>query len=148
MTGWVDRRGRLVALLGVAGLLMIPFVSVTDGLVVGIALPTVSRDVGLGTTGSAWVVNTYTLVFASCLVLGGRLVDSIDRRRGFLAGQAVALAGSLLCGCAANGFMLYAGRGLQALGSAVASPAAVSLLMSRYSDEAGRGVCQKFCVPA
>jgi MFS family permease len=139
MTLTIDRGSGLRTLLGVAGVLLTPFVAVTDGLVVAIALPTISRDVGLGTVGAAWVVNAYTLVFASCLVVGGRLVDTIDRRYGFLGGQAAALAGSLLCGFASNGLMIDAGRGLAALGAAVATPASVSLLMSRYPDEAGRG---------
>ena len=63
----------------------------------------------------------------------------IDRRHAFVGGQIVALAGSLLCGFASDGVLLNAGRGLQALGAAVATPAAVSLLMSRYVDESGRG---------
>jgi MFS family permease len=124
---------------GVSGVLLTQFVSVTDGLIVGVALPTVSRDLAMSTVTSAWVVNTYAIVFAACLVLGGRLADLFDRGKVFLIGQVVALGGCAVCAVAPEPALLLAGRGLQALGAAVATPAAVSLLASRYPDEHRRG---------
>ena len=58
MTTSVDRGSRARTSLGVAGVLLTPFVAVTDGLVVAISLPTISRDIELGTVAAAWVVNT------------------------------------------------------------------------------------------
>jgi MFS family permease len=43
----------------------------------------------------SWVVNAYTLTFAGFLLLGGRVVDLLGRRRVFLAGTGLFAFASL-----------------------------------------------------
>ncbi len=60
---------------------------VLDVTIVGVALPSIKRD--LGFSQSAWVVNGYLLTYGGCLLLGGRLGDLFGHRRLFLIGLAV-----------------------------------------------------------
>jgi hypothetical protein len=49
-----------------------------------------SRDLGAyDLSGLSWVLNGYTIVYASLLVLFGRLAERQHRERGFLLGVAV-----------------------------------------------------------
>ncbi|MGW1624831.1 MFS transporter, partial [Streptomyces sp. NPDC002172] len=57
-----------------------------DATVVNVALPPIQHDLGLTTTGLAWVVNGYTVTYGGLLMLGGRLGDLLGRRRLFLTG--------------------------------------------------------------
>jgi EmrB/QacA subfamily drug resistance transporter len=81
-----------------------------------------------------WIVNGYTLVFGGFLLLGGRAADLFGRKRLFLIGVAVFTAASMLNGLAQSSGMLIIGRGLQGLGGALVSPAALSIVTTTFSD--------------
>ena len=83
----------------------------------------------------SWVITAYTIVFGALLVTGGRTGDRAGRRRTFLAGIWVFLAGSLLCGLAPNVPLLVASRVLQGVGAAFLLPASVALLIAAYPPE-------------
>src|ERR1700709_2280806 len=104
-------------------LLLGQFLVVLDVSVVNVALPAMQDDLHLGATGLQWVVNGYTIAYAGFLLLGGRLADVIGRRRVFLAGVGLFVAGSLVGGLAWSAGVLVAGRVVQGLGAAVLSPA-------------------------
>ena len=85
-----------------------------DATVVGIALPAIGRDFGVGRGRLQWVVNAYTLTLAGLLLLGGALGDRYGRRRVFVIGvvwfaarlaavRPRAHAGSLIAGAGAAG---------------------------------------------
>jgi len=83
----------------------------------------------------AWVITGYSIVFGSLLVTGGRTADRTGRRRTFLGGVTVFLAGSLLCGIAPNVPFLVAARVLQGAGAAFLVPASLALLLGAYPPE-------------
>jgi EmrB/QacA subfamily drug resistance transporter len=85
-----------------------------------------------------WVVNAYALVFGGFLLLGGRAGDLVGRRRIFLAGVVVFTVGSLVCGLAQSSEFLIVSRGLQGLGAALVSPAALSIVTTTFSEGAER----------
>jgi len=84
-------------------------------------------------TGSQWVLNAYTLVFGGLLLLFGRLGDRIGRRRLFVAGLTVFLAGSVVAVLAQQSWMLMAGRTIQGLGAAAFVPSSLSLLTATFA---------------
>jgi EmrB/QacA subfamily drug resistance transporter len=104
------------------------FVAGLDNSVVNVALPTIQRELGLTMSGLEWVVSGYVLVFAGLMLVGGRLADVYGRRRVFRAGLAVFTAASLLAGLSPTGPVLIASRGLQGLGAALLTPAALAIL--------------------
>src|SRR5919205_4457754 len=81
-----------------------------DETIVGVALPTIQRDLDLSPGGLQWVVNAYLLVFAVLVAVGGRLADMFNRVHVFLAGAAVFVAASASAGMAASELWLLAGR--------------------------------------
>ncbi|MQW76599.1 MFS transporter [Nocardioides sp. dk4132] len=105
---------------------------VLDGTITNIALPSISRDLGMTAAGLTWVVTIYALTFGGLLLLGGRLGDLLGRRRTFTIGLGTFALASLLGGCATEGWMLLGARALQGAGAALASPAALSLITTNF----------------
>src|SRR3954466_900462 len=114
------------------------FMVVLDATVVNVALPSIQRDVGFSEQSLSWVLNAYTLMFGGFLLLGGRLADRLGRRRLFMAGIAVFSGASLICGVSQSEGMLLVARGLQGLGGAMVSPAALSILLTTFAEGSER----------
>src|SRR3984885_13830589 len=110
------------------------FMVVLDASVVNIALPSVQRGLHFAPANLQWVVNSYTLVFGGFLLLGGRAADLLGRKRLFVAGVILFSAASLLNGFAQTSGMLIVGRGLQGLGGALVSPAALSIVTTTFPE--------------
>jgi EmrB/QacA subfamily drug resistance transporter len=105
---------------------------IVDVTVVTVALPTIGRDLSLGRGGLTWVVAAYSLCFGGLLLLGGRLADTLGRRRAFLIGLTVFTAASLVSGLAWTGGALIGGRVAQGIGAALLSPAALSIITTTF----------------
>ena len=85
-----------------------------------------------------WIVNAYTLTFGGFLLLGGRAGDLIGRKRVFLAGVVLFTVASALCALAQSDTWLILTRGLQGLGAALVSPAALSIVTATFKEGAER----------
>jgi MFS family permease len=109
------------------------FLAIVDTTIVSIALPAIRRAMNFTASGSQWVLNAYTLVFGGLLLLFGRLGDRIGRRRLFVAGLIVFLAGSVMAGLAQQSLMLIVGRTIQGLGAAAFVPSSLSLLTATFA---------------
>jgi DHA2 family methylenomycin A resistance protein-like MFS transporter len=120
-----------VALLGF-------FVITLDALVVSVALPAISRDLGGGITGLQWIIDGYTLMFAALLLFAGSLSDRIGARRAFGVGLALFVAASAACALAPTMGVLVAARLAQGAGAAVMTPPSLALIREAYQDPAKR----------
>jgi EmrB/QacA subfamily drug resistance transporter len=105
---------------------------VLDATIANIALPFIQKDLEISNANLPWIVTGYALAFGSLLLLGGRLGDLYGRRKVFMAGLAIFAVASLLGGLATNEPLLLAARGLQGLGAALASPAALALITTTF----------------
>ena len=105
---------------------------VLDSTIANIALPFIQRDLDISQANLQWIVTGYALAFGGFLLLGGRLGDQIGRRRTFIIGLLLFSAASALGGLAVNEAMLLGSRGLQGLGAALASPAALALITTTF----------------
>jgi EmrB/QacA subfamily drug resistance transporter len=105
---------------------------VLDATIANIALPYIQRDLDISDANLSWIVTGYALAFGSLLLLGGRLADLYGRRRIFIVGLIIFAVASLLGGLATNEPLLLAARGLQGLGAALASPAALALITTTF----------------
>ncbi len=94
------------------------------------ALPAIGRSLDIGPTVLAAAVTVYGVVIAGLMLPFGRAADALGRRRVFLAGVLAFGVGSMACGLAPSGEVLIAARGLQGLGAAALTPAALALLLS------------------
>jgi EmrB/QacA subfamily drug resistance transporter len=124
-----ERRWAALALIVTA-----QFMVILDVAIVNVALPAVKSDLGFSQTSLQWVVSAYAIMFGGTLLLGGRLADLLGRRRLFVAGLAVFTLSSLLCGLAWSEASLIVFRALQGIGGALLAPAALSLLMTTFSE--------------
>src|SRR3954451_18686854 len=111
-----------------------------DLFIVNVALPAIAHDLGTRELGSlSWVLNGYAIVYASLLVLFGRLADQRRRQSGFLLGVAVFTAASAACAAAPSVPVLVAFRLLQAAGAALLTPTSLSLVLATAPPERRHG---------
>src|SRR5438270_5361010 len=90
------------------------FMAALDLSIVNVAFPDLEASYPRATPASlAWVITAYSIMFGALLVIGGRTGDRIGRRRTFLAGIGIFLAGSVLCGVAINVPVLVVSRVIQ-----------------------------------
>jgi EmrB/QacA subfamily drug resistance transporter len=129
MIGAARRKWFALALL-----LGVQFMVVLDIAIVNVALPSIQTDLGFSQENLQWIVSAYALLFGGFLLLGGRVADIIGRRRIFVAGLVVFTAASLVSGLAWSEGSLIAARGLQGLGAALITPAALSILSTTFAE--------------
>ncbi|MCA8037221.1 MULTISPECIES: MFS transporter [Burkholderia] len=126
------------------GILMICCISLflvsLDNSIVNVALPAMSREIGARITDLQWIVDAYTLVLASLLILGGSLGDRFGRKPVFMSGVTIFGLGSLLCSFAPSPSLLVAARIFQAVGGAMLNPVAMSIIANTFTDERERAM--------
>jgi hypothetical protein len=120
-------RGPLLLVLCVAQLMVILDISA-----VNVALPDMAADLGIGHSDVGWTITSYSLVFGSLLLLGGRAADLLGPRRMFLGGLSLFTVASLASALAGDATTLFAARAGQGLGAALLSPAALSIITSAF----------------
>ncbi len=109
---------------------------VMDATIVNVALPSIIVDLDITSIDAEWVNAIYSLVFASLLIVAGRMGDRLGRRRVFVAGVVVFGGASLLAAQAATGDALIAARALQGVGGAMIAPTSLSLVNATYVGRA------------
>jgi EmrB/QacA subfamily drug resistance transporter len=103
-----------------------------DGTIAIVALPKIQNELSLSDAGRSWVITAYVLTFGGLMLLGGRLGDTIGRKRTFLVGVALFTIASALCGIAWDEATLVIARLLQGIGAAIASPTALALIATTF----------------
>jgi EmrB/QacA subfamily drug resistance transporter len=115
---------------------MAQYIVMLDMSAVTVAFADIEREfISTERSTIAWVVTAYSILFGSLLAVSGRIADRVGRRRVFLAGATVFLAGSLLSTLSPNLAVLIAGRGLQGMGAALITPASIGLLLATFPSE-------------
>jgi MFS family permease len=130
----LDRRawGTLVVLCGAL------FLDALDVSMMGVALPSIQRDLDMTTSGLQWVVSGYVLGYGGFLLLGGRAADLLGRRRMFLTWLAVFVVASGLGGLATNGELLVVARFATGLSAAFTAPAGMSIVTTSFPEGPAR----------
>lgn len=105
-----------------------------DITIVNVALPSIRADLDTSVSGLQWVIDAYTVVLASLLILSGSTADRFGRRRTFQAGLMLFTVGSLLCSVAPGLGWLIAFRILQAVGGSMLNPVAMSIVTNVFVD--------------
>lgn len=113
-------------------------VVILDTSIVNVALKRIAGALSTDIAGLQWVVNAYTLAFASLLLTGGTLGDRWGPRNVYLTGLAVFTLASALCGIAPNLAILTVARAVQGIGAAMLVPCSLTLLNRAYPDPGER----------
>jgi len=115
------------------------FVEMVDNTLLTIALPTIGRDLGSGTTALQWVTGAYSLTFGGLLLTAGSAADRLGRRRVLLVGLAAFGLISLLVVIAVDSAgELIALRAALGVAAAAMAPITNSLVFRLFDDQALR----------
>ena len=126
--------------LGLTGLALGVFVTVLDTTVLTVAIPTLIRDLGASLAAIQWVIAGYSLVFASLLVLCGRIGDLFGHRRMVITGLLVFAAGALVASLAHTAAILFAGDALiEGVGAAMMSSSSLALISNEFTGKERAG---------
>ncbi|MGA4538937.1 MFS transporter [Uniformispora flossi] len=120
--------------LRLALLVATQFVVALDYNIVYVALPHIGDGLGFSPQSLQWVVSSYAVAFGGLLMLGGRLVDLVGRRRLFVLGIALFAVSCLAAGLATGPAVLLAARAVQGVGAAMVTPATLSLVNTGFAE--------------
>ncbi|MGE2729845.1 MFS transporter [Mycolicibacterium vaccae] len=109
-----------------------------DATIVNVAIPAIRADLDASPSQLQWVVDIYTLVLASLLILAGASGDRFGRRRVFQIGLTAFAFGSLLCSLAPDMDTLIAARLIQAVGGSMMNPVALSIVSQVFTGPVER----------
>src|SRR6202035_5369312 len=85
-TTWLPTRRFFAAVIAIAGMQLM---ATMDGTIAIVALPKIQNELSLSDAGRSWVITAYVLTFGGLMLLGGRLGDTIGRKRTFIVGVAL-----------------------------------------------------------
>ncbi|KRC65021.1 MFS transporter [Aeromicrobium sp. Root236] len=114
------------------------FVEMVDNTLLTIALPTIGRDLGSGTTALQWVTGAYSLTFGGLLLTAGAAADRLGRRRVLLVGLAAFGLISLCVVAVSTAGELIGLRAALGVTAAAMAPITNSLVFRLFDEEALR----------
>ncbi|BBZ27958.1 MFS transporter [Mycolicibacterium madagascariense] len=126
---WLPSRRFIAAVVAIGGMQLL---ATMDSTVAIVALPKIQDELNLSDAGRSWVITAYVLTFGGLMLLGGRLGDTIGRKRTFIVGVALFTIASILCGGAWDETTLVIARLAQGVGAAIASPTGLALIATTF----------------
>ena len=123
-------RRRFVAAVSAIGTMQLQ--AGMDGTVTIVALPKIQNDLDLSDAGRSWVITASMLTFGGLMLLGGRLGDTIGRKRAFIIGVALFTIASAMCGIAWDGGALILARLLRGAAAALVAPTCFALVGTTF----------------
>ncbi len=131
----VSRRHRQAVLVVLCASALIVNV---DNTILNVALPTLVRTLHATSSQLQWIVDSYAMVFAGLLLVGGSLADRFGRKRFFLIGLGVFAAGSIGAAFSGSVDLLIAWRAVMGGGAALTIPASLSIINDVFRAPAER----------
>ena len=110
------------------------FITVVDGTIVNVALPSLARELDATTRQLQWIVDAYLVVFAGLLLAAGGLGDRYGRKPLLIAGLAAFGATSALAGSMGSAETLIGARALMGIGAAMVFPTTLAILTNVFTD--------------
>jgi len=111
------------------------FMTIIDGTMVNVALPTMAKDFGVPTTGIEWIAVGYLLTYAAVIPAAGWLGDRFGTKRLFTLALIAFVVTSLACGLSQTLDQLIFFRVLQGAGAGLVTPVGAAMLYRAYSME-------------
>jgi len=128
------RTRRIPTWLAIFAVSLPMFMATLDNLVVTNALPAISMDIHASIDELQWIVNAYSLSFATFMLMAVALGDRFGRRTFFLAGITIFTLASAASALATEPWMLITARAIQGVGSAALMPLSLTLLVGSVSE--------------
>ena len=109
-----------------------------DNTILNVALPTLVRQLRANSSELQWIVDSYAMVFAGLLLVGGSLADRFGRKRFFLIGLTVFAGASTGAGFSGSVSLLIGWRAVMGIGAALTIPASLSIINDVFRVPAER----------
>jgi EmrB/QacA subfamily drug resistance transporter len=109
-----------------------------DGPVAVFALPKIQNELGLSDAARSWVITAYALTFGGLILLGGRIGDTIGRKRTLIVGVVLFTFASTICGIAWDGGALIMARLLHGAAAAIVAPTCMALVATTFPKGSAR----------
>src|ERR671911_1299616 len=106
-----------------------------DGTVVNVALPEIQARLGATAVDAQWIVESYALLLAALILVGGSLGDHFGRRRIFALGIVLFATSSVWCGLAGSPEQLIFARAVQGVGGALLVPGSLAIISASFEEE-------------
>ncbi|MCQ4088245.1 MFS transporter [Saccharibacillus sp. JS10] len=124
-----QRRWRILIILN-----LFTFMATLDGSIINVALPTITRELGLELGHAQWVSSIYLMAICSFILLFGRFGDIFGKIRIFRIGTVIFVVGSLLCGLSGSLTTLIAARVIQAIGASMTMANSQGIVTDIFPD--------------
>ena len=111
------------------------FVTAIDCSIIFTGVTKIADDLCLNQSALSWIQNVYVLAYGGFMLLGGRLSDSIGRKRILNLSLVMFCIGSFFAGAAPNYIVMIFARFLQGIGAAILAPTSLALLMDYFTGE-------------
>ena len=130
-----DGKWLMVATIMASGMAFI------DTSALNVVLPSLQEKLQATSAQVFWVLNSYLLILASLVLVGGALGDSHGRKKVFMYGILIFIIGSIVCGLSPTAGFLIAFRAIQGIGGALMIPGSLSLISSSiHANERGKAI--------
>ncbi|MEO1254118.1 MAG: MFS transporter [Bacteroidota bacterium] len=106
-----------------------------DGTALNVILPSLQKDLNATGPDLFWVLNSYLLMLAALIIVGGSLGDKLGRVRIFKIGILIFTIGSAACGFSQNIWQLIIFRSIQGIGGALMIPGSLAIISAVFSKE-------------
>jgi MFS transporter, DHA2 family, methylenomycin A resistance protein len=106
-----------------------------DVTIVNVALPRIGLELGARVSTLQWVIDAYTLGFASFLLSAGVMGDKFGSKRVFLSGFGLFALASVACALAPSAMAVNVARAVQGVGAALLVPSSLAILNSTYAHD-------------
>ena len=127
--------------LAVIAIALALIMSVLDGTIVNVALPTLAREFNISPSNAIWIVNAYQLTITVSLLSFSALGDIHGYKKIFLLGTSIFCAMSFFCALSSSFIMLTIARILQGIGASAIMSVTTALLRIIYPPQyIGRGM--------
>jgi EmrB/QacA subfamily drug resistance transporter len=123
--------GRWVLIAAILG----SSITFIDGTVINVALPVLQSELNASVAQAQWIVESYALMLAALILVGGSLGDRMGRKRIFLSGVWLFALASVWCGLSTSIIQLIVARAVQGVGAALLVPGSLALISANFSKE-------------
>ncbi|MFI5510328.1 MFS transporter [Mycobacterium sp. NPDC051804] len=127
--GWRPVRQYTAAVIAIGG---VQLMAMMHGPVAIFALPSIQDELGLSDAGRSWVITANLLTFGGLMLLGGRVGDTIGRKRAFIIGVALFTVASAMSALAWNIGTLIVAQLLKGAAAAIMAPTCVALVATTF----------------
>ena len=106
-----------------------------DSTVTNVALPALQQDLNATAVDAQWIVESYALLLAALILVGGSLGDHYGRRKIYALGIALFALASVACGLAMSPGQLITARAVQGIGGALLVPGSLAIISASFEGE-------------